>query len=350
MTLTSRDTIEVIWWRHPQVWIIIALACISGIAGAWSLATKSALVSDLQESRRDLRETRQQLADALKDTARAASEHSKDIASRADAVRVRHQRISQLESEAAAAKASSRESALLAENESTARKKLESELRVERARAQAADQRARIEATQRQEAQRRAAEERATAERASAQMQETNRRASEVRAAAESATAERKALEATRIKQLQELKISSGMTLYVSNLTALREPNKEALVATLTFRNTSSERISLALDGRSFCANMRVTDGAGGLCEACANGEYLTTLPVISRQAMINFDRPTVLAPKSTVQHVVYFHAGRCRSPIRQTRGLSMSGSLLVDEGRGLQVVPITFSGSLQIE
>lgn len=351
MTPTSRDTIEVIWWRHPQVWITIALACIFGVAGAWSLATRSALLSDLEESRRDFLETRQQLADALKDTARTASEHSKELAARANAIRARDQRISQLESEVAAAKASVREATRLAESESTARKNLESELRAERARAQAAaDQRARNELAQRQETQRRAAEERATSARAAAQRQDALRRAAEERAAAESAAAEQRAREAARIRQERELRIGGGMTLYVSSLTASREPNRESLIATLVFRNTTSQKISFALDGESFCAQLRLSDGRGGLCVACANGEYLTTLPVINRRAMFNVTPLADLAPMSSVQHVVYFYDRRCKSPIRQTGGLSMSGSLLIDEGRGLQLAPITFSGSLQVE
>lgn len=136
MPQTSEDSIEVIWHRHPQVWALIALACISGLATTWALATRAGLLNDLQESRSEVRDTRQQLADALKDATRAASQHAKDLSTRADAVRIRDQRVFQLEAELTATQARLQEIAdtrrqaavQLAESESSARKRVEERL------------------------------------------------------------------------------------------------------------------------------------------------------------------------------------------------------------------------------
>jgi hypothetical protein len=208
---------------------------------------------------------------------------------------------------------------------------------------------------QQQDAERAAQEKAAAEEKAAADQrarkelalaQEAQRLAAEEHVAGEKLAAEQKAAEADRIRQEREVKITKNLSLYISSVAVSNQPNRETLVATLTFRNHSAERILIALDGRLSCGDLRLTDGRGGLCEACANGEDLTTLPIINRSSLVRNAAPfSMVAPMSTAQHVVYFYNRRCSSEIRQTEGLSLNGSLLVDEGRGVELVPISISG-----
>ena len=139
------------------------------------------------------------------------------------------------------------------------------------------------------------------------------------------------------------IKLTPNLSVEVSSLAGQRN----AIVTTFTFRNKGNRQISLALNSRrGFCADMQLSDARGGYCEACANGEVLSSLPV-SRQgrSFVSEGNWAQLAPMSTSRQILNFYNSRCNTPIRTRYGLSLSGTFLVDEGHGRVAVPVSFSG-----
>lgn len=116
-----------------------------------------------------------------------------------------------------------------------------------------------------------------------------------------------------------------------------------ALIATFAVRNEGTDPIAIGLGSReAFCADFRLTDGRGGYCPACANGEVLSSLPAV--RSGDNADRLTTVAAQGTAQHVLNFHASRCRSRIADTGKLSLEGTFLMTKNGSLTVAPVSFS------
>jgi len=144
------------------------------------------------------------------------------------------------------------------------------------------------------------------------------------------------------------IRATQYLMIGLSSITGAKaESNRPAAVATFSFRNTGSRPILLALNrgGDPFCADFHLTDGRGGFCRACANGEVLSSLPVVSPGSMgFSYKGLAQVPPMSTIEHVLNFHQRMCSTPLASRSGLSISGSFLVDEGGGLRRVPISFS------
>lgn len=152
MSQTSDDSIEVIWHRHPQVWVLGVLALLCALSTVWALANRAALRNEVQESRAIAAEANRKMVDALKDNAREASQYAKEMSDRSDALRILDKRVVELETELTAEQVRYRAMAQVAENETALRKSTETELGAEQTRYRAAVQVIENESTARKKA------------------------------------------------------------------------------------------------------------------------------------------------------------------------------------------------------
>lgn len=105
MPKTNDDSIEVIWHRHPQVWVLIVFAFAFLVAAAWALFSRMTLLHELERVRAEVRTAQQQLTATLADSTRSALQHAKEMSGKADALRLRDQQVLELQTELASAQA-----------------------------------------------------------------------------------------------------------------------------------------------------------------------------------------------------------------------------------------------------
>lgn len=124
----SNDIIEVIWYRHPQVWFL-AILCL-GLFGAlvWTLQSRSELERETIHQRQTVTELQQKIADALGETSKAASLNASRSATQVETIRARDERILELEREVTAAETRYRAAIDVADKETAARKAIEEQL------------------------------------------------------------------------------------------------------------------------------------------------------------------------------------------------------------------------------
>lgn len=105
-------------------------------------------------------------------------------------------------------------------------------------------------------------------------------------------------------------------------------------VATFTFHNTTNKPYYLALmsSNESSCADFHLTDGRGGFCQACANGEVLSSLRKGGGFGWGYFLQNFALL-SGTAQHVVNFHRRFCSSEVIDAASLTVSGSFFLVGG-----------------
>lgn len=144
-------------------------------------------------------------------------------------------------------------------------------------------------------------------------------------------------------------RLTSDLLVELASIADKRGGLGGGMVATFVFHNTSNKSLAIALASSrdAFCADFRLTDGAGGFCRACANGEVLSTLntarPLLFGGFPANQFSP--IGPLSTEQHTLKFYDFRCQSQIGNLSNLALGGSFLILDGKQIYQAPISFSG-----
>lgn len=147
-------------------------------------------------------------------------------------------------------------------------------------------------------------------------------------------------------------RLTPDLSIELTSISDQRSGLNGGLVTSFVIHNRSTKPFLIALntDG-AWCADFRLTDGQGGFCSACANGEHLSSLE-IARPGVIGYrqDQFSLIGPMSSAQHVLTFYEYRCTSQIRNTRNLSLGGSFLIGDERKISRASISFSGIRAIE